>query len=192
MTQVLASKIRLSALALASATCLLALIWALAIITVQEINAGIQATYFPEEPTIARPPSWLFLMLVFFAFVFAAWSIAAGLVALRMGKIAYSFDAQGLYLGHQSQPAFFWADVKGATLMRGKRRSAVAIVLTKGANLNTKGLLPFWLAQLLGRPTDRDIALTNMDTRYQLQPFLDLIRHHLDTYGQIKLDKKEA
>lgn len=125
------------------------------------------------------------------ALLFVAWT-GACLAALYMqSSVAYRFDGQGVYLGDQPQPAFCWRDVKGATLARGKRRSAVAIVLNDDIELRDAGLLPPWLATFLGRPTDRDLALTNMDTTWQLQPFLDLIQGHLDTYGQIRMENRE-
>ena len=102
-------------------------------------------------------------------------------------SIAYRFTPEGLYLGQQTAPAFHWDQVRGATLNRGKRRTGVTLVFYDRATINTAGLLPSWLAGFLGRPTDQDMALTNMDTSMALTPFLDLIQNHLDTYGQINL-----
>ena len=127
------------------------------------------------------------LTILGFGLLFLTWAILALYVAHFSPSVAYRFSPAGLYMGDQAIPAFTWDQVKGATLMRGKRRSSVAVILADNTAFNTAGLLPSWLATFLGRPTDKDFALTNMDTSMPLGPFLDLIQTHLDTYGQIKL-----
>ncbi len=121
--------------------------------------------------------------VLLFCFLFLLWSVLAAWVAWRAPRIAYRLGKEGLFLGTQTSPAFTWDQVRGATLVRGKRRSAVAVVLSQDQRLNTDGLMPDWLATFLGRPTDRDLALTNMDTTLDLATFLDLIGPYFHTYG---------
>jgi len=107
-------------------------------------------------------------IFVLMCVLFLAWAIAALWIALRQPTNAYRLTEEGLYIGAQSSPAFTWDQVKGATLMRGKRRSHITVVLVETATLNRAGLIPDFLAALLGRPSDRDVALSNMGTAMDL------------------------
>lgn len=152
-------------------------------------TAGFAVMTLGIQPAI----NWTLTLISFALTLLMGGYAAASFYALwRASPIAYRFDADGVYLGERQSPTVRWADVKGATLARGKRRSAVVLVLNEGAIVDAEGLLPVWLTTFLGRPTDKDFALTNMDTTWQLQPFLDLIQHHLDTYGSISLQKGDT
>ena len=167
---------RLLALGLVAAVCALPM-------------AGFTALTLGIEPAI----NWtLTLISLGLTLLMEAYALVAFHALWHAGPVAYRFGQDGLYLGEQEAPAFLWKEVKGATLARGKRRSAVAIILNDEAGVNARGLLPAWLATFLGRPTDKDLALTNMDTTWKLQPFLDLIQHHLDTYGHTSLQKGDT
>ena len=120
------------------------------------------------------------------------WAGLAAFVALRLPKYMYRLTAAGLFLGDAAEPAFSWDQVKGATLVRGKRRSAVAVILEDAGHLPSTDLLPSWQATALARPTERDISLTNVDTKLSLEVFLDLIGPYLRTYGQASLKEKGA
>ena len=124
-----------------------------------------------------------------FCLLFLAWAIAAIWVACTQPKIAYRLNPHGLFLGNHTKPAFTWAQVRGATLARGKRRNALVIILENSAGFYPVDLYPRWLSTFLGRPTDRDLALTNMDTRLDFKTFLDLIEPYLNTYGPQPLAK---
>lgn len=121
--------------------------------------------------------------------LFLAWAVAAIWVVCTQPKIAYRLNPRGVFLGDQATPAFTWGQVRGATLAQGKRRSALVIILENSEDLNLSGLHPSWLATFLGRPTDRDLALTNMDTPLDFKTFLDLIEPYLHTYGPQPLAK---
>ena len=123
------------------------------------------------------------LVFIVFCCLFLAWGVLAAWVAWRTPRVAYRLSKEGLFLGDQAAPAFTWDQVRAATLIRGKRRSAVAVILEPGEQLNSAGLMPNWLASFLGRPTDPYLALTNMDTRVDLATFLDLIGPYFHRYG---------
>lgn len=141
------------------------------------LAAGTMVTFWP-------------LAFMLFCALFLLWSLAAGWTALMQPKIAYRLNDTGLFIGDQSVPAFTWGQVRGATLVRGKRRSAVAVILEDPQALNTAGLMPAWRATFLGRPTDRDIPLTNMDTNLGLEEFLDLIGPYFHTYGPQSISER--
>ena len=136
-------------------------------------------------PLFSGEAEFTFWVYVFMGLcgLFLVWCGLSAWVALSQPKVAYRFAEEGVYLGNQPEPAFTWDQVKGATLARGKRRSSVVVVLDDPGALNRAGLLPDWLATFLGRPTDKDLALTNMDTAVDLATFLDLIGPYFHTYG---------
>lgn len=131
------------------------------------------------------PMTWLGGVFLLFAAVFLAWTVAAFWVIRQQPALAYRLRPEGLYVGDQGEPAFAWDQVSGATVVRGKRRSSLIVVLDETEALNPAGLLPSWLAMFLGRPTDADLALTNMDTALDLKTFLDLIGPYFHTYGPV-------
>ena len=125
---------------------------------------------------------WAYIFIGFCG-LFLLWGLTAAWIALTQPPLAYRLTPQGLFIGRQDQSAFTWDQVRGATLSRGKRRSSITVVLIEGAQLHRPGLLNPWLASFLGRPTDRDLALTNMDTKLDWATFLDLIGPFFHTYG---------
>ncbi len=119
--------------------------------------------------------------------LFAVWAICAFWIGLRQHETAYRLTEEGVYFGNQSDPAFQWKEIQGARLVRGKRRSYVAIILKDGAKFNRAGILPDLIATFLGKPTDSGVVVSNVDTRIDFSTLLDLIRPFLRTYGLSEL-----
>lgn len=120
------------------------------------------------------------------------WSALAAFVALRLPPLAYRLTPEGLFYDSAQAPVFTWDQVRGATLVRGKRRSAVAVILDAADHLTSPDILPGWQATALARPVERDVTLTNVDTNLSLEMFLDLIAPYLHTYGQASLTEEGA
>ncbi|MGB0717926.1 MAG: hypothetical protein ACPGO7_01210 [Alphaproteobacteria bacterium] len=127
---------------------------------------------------------WTFILM---CVLFAVWAICAFWIGLRQHEIAYRLTEEGVYFGNQSDPAFQWKEIQGARLVRGKRRSYVAIILKDGAKFNRAGILPDLIATFLGKPTDSGVVVSNVDTRIDFSTLLDLIRPFLRTYGLSEL-----
>lgn len=127
---------------------------------------------------------WTF---IFMCVLFAAWAISAFWIGVRQNEIAYRFTNEGVFFGNQADPAFQWREIQGASLVRGKRRSYIAIILKDGAKFNRAGILPDLIATFLGKPTDIGVVVSNVDTRLDFSTLLDLIRPFIHTYGLSEL-----